>query len=160
MVSALIELIRSKKVPDNASMRFRKLRIAWSVGWGMVCLLLIVLWVRSYMGIDGHPSLRLAASQGRLYVNQSVSLQSVYVPNYSGQIYMTPHVGGFITFTPKGIRLQFLRPTWGIPYWAITNVMIIIGTTPWLPWRFSLRALLIGMTIFAVLLWLAIWAGR
>jgi hypothetical protein len=29
-------------------MRYRKLRIAWSVGWGVVCLALIVLWVRSY----------------------------------------------------------------------------------------------------------------
>src|SRR6478735_11109675 len=29
-------------------MRFRKLRIAWSVFWGLACLLLIVLWVRSY----------------------------------------------------------------------------------------------------------------
>src|SRR3954466_10399403 len=29
-------------------MRFRKLRIAWSAGWGLACVLLIVLWVRSY----------------------------------------------------------------------------------------------------------------
>src|SRR4051794_2870734 len=29
-------------------MRFRKLRIAWSMFWGLACVLLIVLWVRSY----------------------------------------------------------------------------------------------------------------
>ena len=29
-------------------MRFRKLRIAWSVVCGIACVLLIVLWVRSY----------------------------------------------------------------------------------------------------------------
>src|SRR5262245_54729365 len=29
-------------------MKLRKLRIAWSVIWGVLCLLLIVLWVRSY----------------------------------------------------------------------------------------------------------------
>src|SRR5215212_550767 len=29
-------------------MRFRKLRIAWSVFWGLSTVLLIVLWVRSY----------------------------------------------------------------------------------------------------------------
>ena len=29
-------------------MRFRKLRIAWSVVWGLACVLLIALWVRSY----------------------------------------------------------------------------------------------------------------
>src|SRR3954465_12938116 len=33
-------------------MRFRKLRIAWSVFWGVVCVLLIVLWVRSYSTRD------------------------------------------------------------------------------------------------------------
>jgi len=29
-------------------MKFRKLRIAWSVAWGISCVLLVVLWVRSY----------------------------------------------------------------------------------------------------------------
>src|SRR4051812_11045209 len=33
-------------------MRYRKLRIAWSVCWGLACVLLIVLWVRSYRVID------------------------------------------------------------------------------------------------------------
>jgi hypothetical protein len=29
-------------------MKHRKLRIAWSLGWGVVCLALIAMWVRSY----------------------------------------------------------------------------------------------------------------
>jgi hypothetical protein len=29
-------------------MKYRKLRIAWSVGWGIVCLLLILLWISDY----------------------------------------------------------------------------------------------------------------
>src|SRR3954449_8237078 len=33
-------------------MRFRKLRITWSVLWGLACVLLIVLWVRSYWWKD------------------------------------------------------------------------------------------------------------
>jgi hypothetical protein len=33
-------------------MRFRKLRIAWSVGWGVLCLLAIVFWIRSYHRVD------------------------------------------------------------------------------------------------------------
>ena len=33
-------------------MRFRKLRIAWSVVWGLAAVLPIVLWVRSYSRID------------------------------------------------------------------------------------------------------------
>jgi hypothetical protein len=31
-----------------AGMRFRKLRIAWSVFWALACVLMTVLWVRSY----------------------------------------------------------------------------------------------------------------
>src|ERR1700749_4721008 len=30
------------------SVRFRKLQIAWSVAWGVVAVLLVALWVRSY----------------------------------------------------------------------------------------------------------------
>src|SRR5262245_14496481 len=41
-------------------MRFRKLRIAWSVGWGLACVLLIALWVRSCWWCD-QPSYRLSA---------------------------------------------------------------------------------------------------
>ena len=33
-------------------MKFRKLRIAWSVACGVSCVLLIVLWVRSYFSKD------------------------------------------------------------------------------------------------------------
>src|SRR4029078_1018296 len=33
-------------------MRFRKLRIAWSVACGITCVLLIVLWIRSYWCMD------------------------------------------------------------------------------------------------------------
>jgi hypothetical protein len=34
-------------------MRFRKLRTAWSVAWGVVAVLVIALWVRSYWYVDG-----------------------------------------------------------------------------------------------------------
>jgi hypothetical protein len=34
-------------------MKFRKLRIAWSVGWGLLAVLLVVLWVRSYSHREG-----------------------------------------------------------------------------------------------------------
>ena len=33
-------------------MRFRKVRIVWSVAWGIACVLLVVLWVRSYWWTD------------------------------------------------------------------------------------------------------------
>ena len=33
-------------------MKYRKLRIAWSVGCAIACVLLIALWVRSYWRAD------------------------------------------------------------------------------------------------------------
>ena len=33
-------------------MNYRELRIAWSVGWGLVAVLLCALWVRSYWWAD------------------------------------------------------------------------------------------------------------
>ena len=39
-----------KIIPSNTLMRFRKLRIAFSATCLIACVLLIVLWVRSYCG--------------------------------------------------------------------------------------------------------------
>jgi hypothetical protein len=33
---------------EGGGIRFRMLRIAWSVGWGIACLVLIMLWVQDY----------------------------------------------------------------------------------------------------------------
>jgi len=38
-------------------MAYRKLRITWSVAWGMVAVLLCVLWVRSYWWMDQQTSI-------------------------------------------------------------------------------------------------------
>jgi hypothetical protein len=52
-------------------MRFRKLRLAWSVGWGLACVLLIVLWVRTYYRMDIlHQYKRLTSAKGNVYLNQ------------------------------------------------------------------------------------------
>src|SRR6476659_6488605 len=58
--------------PDIGGMRYRKLRIAWSIACSILCLLLIVLWVRSYWlfdGFGGHTRTRnlgLESEQGQL----------------------------------------------------------------------------------------------
>jgi hypothetical protein len=49
-------------------MKYRKLRIAWSVAWGVVAVLLCVLWVRSYWAFDrvSSKSLIMVSYAGRL----------------------------------------------------------------------------------------------
>jgi hypothetical protein len=39
-----------------------------------------------------------------------------------------------------------------LPYWIILLFTIAAATSPWLPWRFSLRTLLIAITLLALLL--------
>jgi hypothetical protein len=131
-------------------MKHRKLRIAWSVACGILCLLLIVLWVRSYSGIDATQGLRIASSQGTLYINQSLTLLTP--TDYNGPVFSYPHFGSSYTFTPSSARVQFIRPGFGLPYWAIVLTMTLTGVAPWFGSRFSLRTLLIGMTVVAVAL--------
>jgi hypothetical protein len=49
-----------------------------------------------------------------------------------------------------------------IPYWFLVPAMAICAWSSWLGWsnRFSLRTLLIGMTVVAALLGLVVWAAR
>ncbi len=47
-----------------------------------------------------------------------------------------------------------------VPFWFLIGVALAIGGMSWLKWRFSLRTLLIGMTLVAVLLGLVMWAIR
>jgi hypothetical protein len=54
-------------------MKFRKLRTAWSVGWGLLAVLLIVLWVRSverwervYLGISKSIGINLQSGNGQV----------------------------------------------------------------------------------------------
>ena len=48
----MLPVHRNEQAPEFPRGRFRKLRIAWSVGWGVLAVLLIVLWVRSLVGTD------------------------------------------------------------------------------------------------------------
>jgi hypothetical protein len=125
-------------------------RIAVSLACLTACEVLLVLWVRSYSGIDGTTSLRVASSQGKLYVNQSLTL--VAPKSYGGPILVTPLFGDFYTFTPSGVRVQFVRPGFGVPYWSIVLAMIVVGVAPWFRWRFSLLSLFIVMTLIAAVI--------
>jgi hypothetical protein len=131
-------------------MKFRKLRIAWSVGCGIICLLLIVLWVRSYTWLDSlfvAHSHNFVSENGRIYFdcginwNKSVRicrylpLQTEFTSSRGGQAYATLADGQ-----------EFA------PYWAVVVFIAALGAASWLPWRFSLRTLLIATTLVALLL--------
>jgi hypothetical protein len=151
-------------------MRYRKLRIAWSVTWGLVALLLIVLWVRSYRWEDA-----LVWVQG--------SARNVFaVGSMFGRVQLTYEPGGDSEemLLPPFCRLQ--RPparslksipsfalnananftSFRFPIWVLVLLAAAIGTTSWLRFscRFSLRRLLIATTLVAVVLGLAVYTAR
>jgi hypothetical protein len=146
-------------------MKFRKLRIAWSVAWGVVAVLLGVLWVRSYWWKDN--------VLGRLSDHSAVYLESSrggvgfsYVGSENKLIYE-----GWKVRTFKAIRITESRPlfSWSshpmettllTPHWFAVALMAVPIAVPWLSWRYSLRTLLIATTVVAVVLGMIVWMSR
>jgi hypothetical protein len=144
-----------------AVMRFRKLRIAWSVGWGLLAVLLMVLWVRSYWWSDG---IRVYHTPNRCAQLKSLGAAvHLYVGHYSGG--------------DSGVRLFSVRVTpmpdesvfdWkpfpecrvSVPHYCLLVIIGAVSTVPWIRWskRFTLRTLLIATTLVAVALRVAVYA--
>jgi hypothetical protein len=170
-------------------MRFRKLRIAWSLAWGLVAVLLIALWVRSYWYDDGiyylpgsHPSkvVGFESVHGNImpFSIQRGGIAGEKWHVFSGQIGRMPGhldlmeigtVDSKLIHSSKWFRSfgWLTAPNYfffSVPHWFIALVAVALGSVSWFPWipphRFTLRTLLIGMTLLAVVLGLAVWATR
>jgi hypothetical protein len=141
----------------------RGLRIAWSVWWGILCLLLIVLWVRSYWHMD---IVAIPSPPDRF---MSVS--------YYGRIYWSKVALGKAASKPGAVDSLSIQDDWTIVQQVIDDlfadgsshsaghVIWVLGAGalaafPWAEskWQFSLRTLLIATTLIAVGLGLAVWA--
>jgi hypothetical protein len=161
-------------------MKHRKLRIVWSVAWGIVALLLIALWVRSHRSVDfldyyrpgSSTLLQFWSTEGVVKSNDtSAALGFIAVPATTGWIFRTAPQAGYkrdtAGHTPLGaIFRSFRHPAsrgLEVPDWFLVLVAALCATTPWLrerPWRFSLRTLLIATTLVAVGLGLIVWLAR
>ena len=149
-------------------MKYRKLRIAWSVGCGVACLLLIALWVRSYWVYEGivrqnkrlsEPTIVMFASnRGTVIFSRRVVPPSLVGPPDEWTYQTARH--DFATtrrFTlihdHKDFMVQF-------PTWLPAVVLYGLAAAPWIRWRFGLRTLLIAITLAAVTLALVIYVSR
>jgi hypothetical protein len=158
-------------------MTYRKLRIAWSVGWGVAAVLVCVLWGRSYRERD---ELRGRVGIDRGFVLYSmwgrVEWDDFYLPR--AQIYPL----GFVTYSgdevPKFIFPRKRSGVWRVfdfhcenhpqcfivaaPHWYLVFASAVMGSVPWIgcKWQFSLRTLLIATTLVAALLGLIVYAVR
>ena len=145
-------------------MKYRKLRIAWSIACGILCLLLIALWVRSYWWVTNIQVLSIAGRNYQLVLGRGTAdLYSVRVSAFPAGMWASDFSHYYYTdldyagqdepqfdfaaneFTPGDITVR-------APYWFSVVLTSMIAASPWLPCRFSLRTLLIGTTVVAVIL--------
>jgi hypothetical protein len=149
-------------------MRFRKLRIAWSAGCGIACLILIVLWVRSHRSSDIIVSNRwdpiVVVSHGHIFYDADYSypwsrdIQPPYMIRSSDYWYQIQNI-----WNPDGSGLNINKFRKRISIWPFVFGSIAVATFPWLRWlklRFGLRTMLIATTLVAVVLELVVWAMK
>jgi hypothetical protein len=154
-------------------MRFRKLRIAWSVAWGILCLLVIVFWVRSYRWFDEFAFL-VDNSQSVISIQStwegvlSLSWQDAgpgLATAYYSRLFNTQTreaVQPMGTPSKAGKFDSYFSPSqWyvAVPCWFLVITLGTLAGLPWLPLtglRFSLRTLLIATTLIAGVLGLAV----
>jgi hypothetical protein len=149
-------------------MRYRKLRIVWSVWCAIACVLMIALWVRSYWRCDWINRLdknkiqtSLGSNMGELIYFQIdlTSDPTVHVASHGWSYYAVAPVGLHESFWMTSINHPgYIRV--GTPYWLPISAAVASASLPWLPWgfkRFSLRTMLIATTLVAVVLGLVVW---
>ncbi len=134
-------------------MRFRKLRIAWTVICGIACMLLIALWARSYWWADFVQPWRahsVVSVQGTLFVDKKIVLETSSTNIPAGLV----ETNRFFAYSLQTQQFDFFPQSSGlaVPYWLIAASTAALAVAPWLPWRYSLRTLLIATTLIAVVL--------
>ncbi len=153
-------------------MNYRKLRIAWSVVWGLAALLLIVLWVRSYSWREylvGNfspyvPLLSFSSDAGQLKYSD-IRRNDINATDFAiisrpaddsmevSGVFDSQLTAGF------GVRIAQDSRAIAVPHWFAVVICIALAVVPWIRWRFSLRTLLIATTLVAVVLGLIVWLG-
>jgi hypothetical protein len=150
-------------------MRFRKLRIAWSVLWGLLAMLLIALWVRTYHETDtinaplaGRHSVQIISCYGKVAF--------ILTPYVVAWHHETQPLGQYIWRKEQFRAFHYYdsvprtgnRHEWAFSYSLLTSLVAVLAATPWCTGalRFSLRTLLIATTLVAVLLDLIVYATR
>ena len=154
-------------------MKYRKLRIAWSVAWGVACLLLIALWVRSQWYADHY--FASVTKTHLMHVQLIPGAIAIRITDVTRMYLRQDFTVGANNWRPHAIGLReskYRSPLWAafdyaggyltLPYWFLVSITAILTAAPWIKRRpqFSLRTLLIAMTLVAVGLGLAVYANR
>ena len=154
-------------------MKYRILRIAWSVFWALACVLFLVLWVRSYWYVD--------ILNNKVWGNGVIGV-AIYPSTMSCSLVRGPCELGNYSDTIDGYKAIVTPPgqspsptfhwitgfgsdgtncllTFRFPLWFPVLLFGTLTTAPfmWLSRQFSLRTLLITTTLIAILLGMVVW---
>jgi glucan phosphoethanolaminetransferase (alkaline phosphatase superfamily) len=148
------------------SRTLRYLRILWTIFCGIACVLLIVLWVRSYWRADGF--IRFSNGGGMLGIE---SASGILHPFFNEP----RRVGGnweWVNERFDGEQKNFKHHIFEfddseyptelhlyVAHWLCALSFAVLSAIPWIPWskRFTLRTLLTATTLVAVVLGLIVW---
>jgi hypothetical protein len=148
-------------------MKHRNFRIAWSVAWGVVAVLLCALWVRSYWCEDSISRFKSMRNAGvvhlRSYEGWLLLDRGLYSGDDDGWRYRADEILASDPFAPN-FEWTFVdeRTRISAPHWCLASLVGAFAVVPWIRWsnRFSLRTLLIATTLIAVLLGIIVWMSR
>lgn len=148
---------------DARPTRYRTLRIAWSVVWGVVAVLLVALWVRSCYRADtvGFIRSKVAVAVFSNRGTVACSVTQLGFPN-TWILENTPIEVEVSPYKYPWIYVQPLSTSITTPNWLLVTLFSGVAVVPWIRFstRYSLRTLLIALTVVAVGLGLIVWANR
>ena len=149
--------------------RFRKLQIAWSATCGILFLLLVAQWVRSYSQWDqiynpvsSETLILVESASGRVIFDWTIAspgatwrwhltrpLSGEYWRGALQELQTKNRYNGFAGF---GFYGNPWHTIFRAPYWFSVVLVAAFATMPWIRWskHFSLRTLLIVMTLVAL----------
>ena len=167
MTSTLTDHVDDRRIDrEGGSVKLRKLRIAWSGGCGIVCVLLIALWVRSYATCDIYTTAdwRTGGAKGAVSVDGQLYLflQKSPRPRKWRQMSLPAGEVSFVNRVFMSHEIGFRVSTGGIfivaTHWLAVAMVSALAAICWVPWslKFNLRTMLIGTSLLAVLLGAAI----
>jgi hypothetical protein len=139
--------------------------------WGVVAVLVCVLWDRSYSQWNQVTRQTRAArysvgsGHGGLYYTSFSSGQNNLARKWTWEshrargteIFPTQRYLGFYFYAPAGTWTIFV-PSWILLF--VATLLAAIPMVPWFRWRFSLRTLLIVTAVIAVVLGVVVWFVR
>jgi hypothetical protein len=137
----------------------RVLRWAVSIVAFTACLLMGVLWVRSYWRADQFV-LPLSASRAFMAVSLGGATSwrlGPWRPNWSQSMEITSVSPGVLTLGRAvdwmgNLRnARFSRESMRLPHWMLILACALIGAAPWMRWRFSVRGVLVLMVFLAAM---------